>query len=330
MKVVLFCGGLGMRLRDSQENLPKPMMPIGYRPILWHVMKYYAHLVYWHFILCLGYRRDGVKHYFRTYDECVSNDFVLSEGGKKLELLESDISDWRITFVDTGINSSIGERLKAVERHVAGEEEFLANYSDGLTDLPLAAQLEHFRRHGAIAGFVSVKPDISYHFVTARNGGTVTNLVDIGCGGTVLRLAEATPPPEFDWIVFSGDGPRADEARCGASLFLRSAGPARVVVKNFRDGFFPYVGGSIKEYFEELKRPPAPDVIFTHYRGDRHQDHRLISELTWNTFRDQLILEYEVPKYDGDLGTPNCYVPLDGSHRRDRPQVRGAGPTGAV
>jgi len=135
--------------------------------------------------------------------------------------------------------------------------------------------------------------------------------IEIGCGGTVLRLAEATPPPEFDWIVFSGDGPRADEARCGASLFLRSAGPARVVVKNFRDGFFPYVGGSIKEYFEELKRQPAPDVIFTHYRGDRHQDHRLISELTWNTFRDQLILEYEVPKYDGDLGSPNCYVPLD-------------------
>jgi len=186
MKVVLFCGGLGMRLRDSQENLPKPMMPIGYRPILWHVMKYYAHLGHRDFILCLGYRGDVVKHYFRTYDECVSNDFVLSEGGKKLELLESDISDWRITFVDTGINSSIGERLKAVERHVAGEEEFLANYSDGLTDLPLAAQLEHFRRHGAIAGFVSVKPDISYHFVTARNGGTVTTLADIGQTG--LRI----------------------------------------------------------------------------------------------------------------------------------------------
>jgi len=147
MKVVLFCGGLGMRLREYDENLPKPMVPIGYRPILWHVMKYYAHFGHRDFILCLGYRADVVKNYFRNYDECVSNDFVLSNGAKTLELLQSDIKDWRITFVDTGINATIGERLKAVEPHLAGEATFLANYSDGLTDVFLPGHLEHFDQH---------------------------------------------------------------------------------------------------------------------------------------------------------------------------------------
>ena len=186
MKVVLFCGGLGMRLRDYDENLPKPMVPIGYRPILWHVMKYYAHFGYKDFILCLGYRADVIKNYFRNYDECVSNDFVLSEGGRRLELLQSDIGDWRITFVDTGINSNIGQRLKVVEPHLAGEREFFANYCDGLSDLALPAQLEHFRRHGRVASFLCVKPHLSCHFVVSRNGGQVTSVQDIGQTG--LRI----------------------------------------------------------------------------------------------------------------------------------------------
>ena len=122
MKVVLFCGGLGMRLRDYSETIPKPMVNIGYRPILWHVMKYYAHFGHKDFILCLGHRADAVKNYFLNYNECSSNDFVLSAGGKKLELLNSDIHDWRITFADTGINSNIGQRLKAVEKYLEGEE----------------------------------------------------------------------------------------------------------------------------------------------------------------------------------------------------------------
>src|SRR6201996_2387667 len=100
MKVVLFCGGMGMRMREYSESVPKPMVPIGYRPILWHVMKYYSHYGHNDFILCLGYKADVIKNYFRNYDECVSNDFVLSGGGKNLELLSSDIEDWRITFVD--------------------------------------------------------------------------------------------------------------------------------------------------------------------------------------------------------------------------------------
>lgn len=186
MKVVLFCGGLGMRLRDYDENVPKPMVPIGYRPILWHVMKYYAHFGHKDFILCLGYRADAIKNYFRNYDECVSNDFVLSEGGQRLELLRSDIDDWRITFVDTGINTNIGQRLKAVEPYLAGEAEFFANYSDGLSDVPLPAQLEHFRRHDRRASFVCVRPHLSYHFVAARDDGQVTSVQNVGQTG--LRI----------------------------------------------------------------------------------------------------------------------------------------------
>src|SRR5512145_563723 len=124
MKVVLFCGGLGMRLRDYSDTIPKPMVHIGYRPILWHVMKYYAHYGHKDFILCLGYKANTIKQYFLDYDECVSNDFVYSQGGKQLELLASDIQDWNITFVDTGLHANIGQRLKSVQKYLAGEELF--------------------------------------------------------------------------------------------------------------------------------------------------------------------------------------------------------------
>jgi glucose-1-phosphate cytidylyltransferase len=169
MKVVLFCGGLGLRIRDA-EDVPKPMVHIGPRPILWHVMKYYAHFGHKDFILCLGHRAETVKNYFLTYNECASNDFVLSGGGKKVDLLNSDIHDWRITFADTGINSNIGQRLKAVEKYLEGEEEFLANYSDGLTDLPLPEQLQHFHDQGKVASFLCVRPNLSYHQVSLQQG----------------------------------------------------------------------------------------------------------------------------------------------------------------
>lgn len=183
MKVVLFCGGLGLRIRDA-DDVPKPMVHIGYRPILWHVMKYYAHFGHKEFILCLGYRGDVIKNYFLDYNECTSNDFVLSGGGKKLELLNSDIDDWRITFVDTGINSNIGQRLKAVEKYLEGEDEFFANYSDGLTDLCLPEQLEHFRQRGKVASFLCVRPNLSYHLVSMQqgNGGLVTDIHAINNG----------------------------------------------------------------------------------------------------------------------------------------------------
>jgi glucose-1-phosphate cytidylyltransferase len=185
MKVVLFCGGLGLRIRDN-ENIPKPMVPIGYRPILWHVMRYYAHYDHKDFILCLGYGAEHIKNYFLNYNECVSNDFTLSEGGKKLELMASDIHDWKITFVDTGLASNIGQRLKAVEPHLRDQPVFLANYSDGLTNLPLPEQLEHFRRQEAIASFVSVKPQISYHVISAEPTGRVTSIDDIAV--TKIRI----------------------------------------------------------------------------------------------------------------------------------------------
>lgn len=179
MKVVLFCGGLGMRLREFSETIPKPMVPIGYRPILWHVMKYYAHFGHKDFILCLGHASDVIKKYFLNYEEGISNDFVLSEGGKKLELMNKDISDWRITFADTGVTSNIGQRLKAVERYLEGEEMFLANYSDGLTDLPLPPHIDHFISQGKIGSFVCVTPRLSYHLVSLTERGDIEHIQDM-------------------------------------------------------------------------------------------------------------------------------------------------------
>src|SRR5216684_1177598 len=134
--------------------------------------------------------------------------------------------------------------------------------------------------------------------------------IEIGCGGTVLQLAEMHPDAEILWLVLSADGVRADEAHRSALEFTAGFGSSRIFVESFRDGFFPYDGGAVKERFEALKHEISPDLIFTHRSGDRHQDHRLVCELTWNTFRDHLILEYEIPKYDGDLGAPNLFVPL--------------------
>ena len=137
MKVVLFCGGLGTRLRDYSESVPKPMVPVGYRPVLWHVMKYYAHHGHKDFILALGYKSDVIKDFFLNYSEAASNDFVLSRGGKQVDLLNTDIEDWTITFVDTGATSNVGERLRRVKPYVENEEMFMANYSDGLTDVQI-------------------------------------------------------------------------------------------------------------------------------------------------------------------------------------------------
>jgi LmbE family N-acetylglucosaminyl deacetylase len=141
--------------------------------------------------------------------------------------------------------------------------------------------------------------------------GSHSDDLEIGCGGTLLKLIEADADVRVHWIVFSASEARAAEARTSAMKFLDGAAEREIEVQAFRDGFFPYVGYDIKQFFEELKRRCSPDLIFTHYREDRHQDHRLISDLTWNTYRDHLILEYEIPKYDGDLGSPNCFVPLD-------------------
>ena len=179
MKVVLFCGGYGMRIRGYSESIPKPMVPIGYRPIIWHVMKYYAHFGHRDFILCLGWQANIIKDYFLNYDECISNDFVLSHGGKQVELLGSDIDDWNITFVDTGHNTSIGGRLKAVEKHVGNDDTFLANYTDGLSDLHLPDLISFHEDHDALASFVSVRPSRSFHVTSCDEFGRVSALTDV-------------------------------------------------------------------------------------------------------------------------------------------------------
>jgi len=141
--------------------------------------------------------------------------------------------------------------------------------------------------------------------------GAHSDDIEIGCGGTILRLLSEQGDAEVHWVVLGSNGRRDVEAGTSANKFLENARKKEIIIKNFKDGFFPYTGGEIKGYFEELKKNVSPDVVFTHYRHDLHQDHRLLSELTWNTFRDHLILEYEVMKYDGDMGNPNLYVHLD-------------------
>jgi len=145
--------------------------------------------------------------------------------------------------------------------------------------------------------------------------------IEIGCGGTILRLLEENPATEVCWVVLGASGQRRTEAVESANLFLANARRKEIVIKEFRDGYFPHIGGEIKDFFEELKRKYVPDLVLTHYRGDLHQDHRLVSELTWNTFRNHLILEYEIIKYDGDLGVPNFFVHLNESVARKKIQT---------
>jgi glucose-1-phosphate cytidylyltransferase len=177
MKVVLFCGGFGTRLRELSVTIPKPLVEIGYRPIMWHLMRYYAHYGHKEFILCLGYKGDTIKRYFLNYSEALSNDFVMSKGGQEIHLYNNDIEDWTISFVDTGLNSNIGQRLKAVQPLLEGEEVFMANYSDGLSDLYLPDYLDHFHRRQPIASFVAVQPSQSFHVVSTSQDGTVTGIM---------------------------------------------------------------------------------------------------------------------------------------------------------
>lgn len=176
MKVVLFCGGLGTRLREHSDTIPKPLVNVGYRPILWHLMRYYAHFGHTEFILCLGYRGDMIREYFLNYNEAMTNDFVLSEGGRKVELYDRDLDGWRITFVDTGLHANIGQRLLRVRRYVDDEPVFLANYADGLSDLPLDALIGEFERKNVIASFASVRTALSFHTVRAASDGMVRGM----------------------------------------------------------------------------------------------------------------------------------------------------------
>lgn len=183
MKVILFCGGYGTRLREYSEAIPKPMVEIGYRPIIWHLMRYYAHFGHKKFILCLGYKGDYIKSYFLNYNECLSNNFTLSGGGKNIRLHTSDIEDWEITFVDTGLNSNLAERLVAVKPFLEEEESFLVNYADGLTDLNLDLYLENFYKQDKIASFLAVQPSQSFHIISWNTNELVESIHPVGASG---------------------------------------------------------------------------------------------------------------------------------------------------
>jgi glucose-1-phosphate cytidylyltransferase len=179
MKVVLFCGGLGTRLREHSDTIPKPLVNIGYRPILWHLMRYYAHFGHKDFILCLGYRGDLIRDYFLRYEETMSNDFTLSRFGetsKDIDVHARDMAGWRITFVDTGLHSNIGQRLLRARKYLQGERVFLANYADGLSDLPLDRLIADFEQRDVVAHFASVRSAQSFHAVQSTSEGIVTRM----------------------------------------------------------------------------------------------------------------------------------------------------------
>lgn len=187
MKVALFCGGLGTRLREHSEQIPKPLVNIGVRPIVWHLMRYYAHFGHKDFVLCLGYRGDLIRDYFLNYNECLSNDFTISEGGRRVEPHTTDIQDWRITFVDTGLHANIGERLLKVRKHLENEPVFLANYADGLSDIPLDQMVADFESKRAVASLAGVSASHSFHSVDVTPEGLATRIGALSEGELLLN-----------------------------------------------------------------------------------------------------------------------------------------------
>ena len=217
MKVVLFCGGQGLRMREASEVVPKPMIPVGNRPILWHVMKYYAHFGYNDFVLCLGYKAEVIKHFFLTYNEALANDFVLSDGGAKVQLLKTDIHNWNITFVDTGLHASIGERLRAVQSPARDDEMFLANYGDTLTDAHLPTMIDRVEGDRRDRSFLAVRPNYSFHVVSVNDDGRVREITTSRVGHLdQRRLLRAAPRV-----------PRRAAARARTSSRSRSSGWSR-------------------------------------------------------------------------------------------------------
>lgn len=203
MKVVIFCGGFGVRMGEETQRIPKPMITIGNRPILWHIMRYYSSFGHNEFILCLGYKADVIKEYFLTYNEALFNDFRLerSDSGSTLELLSRDVGDWKITFADTGINANIAERLTAVRPYLGDDEAFLATYGDGLCDAPLDDVVSTFDRLGKTALFLSVRPAFNAHIVITDETGTVTAVRDMSKSETRINGGFFVLSRRiFDWI----------------------------------------------------------------------------------------------------------------------------------
>ena len=187
MKVVIFCGGLGVRMGEETQRIPKPMIPVGNRPILWHIMQYYAAWGHRDFVLCLGYKADVIKEYFLSYNPALTNDFVLEPGSGEVTLLGNEIADWRITFADSGMRSTIAERLKAVEPYLGDDRYFLATYGDGLTDAPLPDMIDTLERSGKTALFISVRPTFNAHVTVSDESGVVQSVTDLGQSGVRIN-----------------------------------------------------------------------------------------------------------------------------------------------
>lgn len=201
MKVVLFCGGLGLRMGESSARIPKPMITIGDRPILWHIMKYYASFQCTDFVLTLGYKAEVVKEYFLNYSEALSNDLVLSDGGRRVELLSRDIHEWSITLINTGLHAPIGQRLKQIERYIGDDEIFLANYGDTLTDAPLPEMIDTLVRSDKVALFLASHPTYNFHIVNFDERHNVLDLHDVTKSGLWLNAGYFVFRREiFDYI----------------------------------------------------------------------------------------------------------------------------------
>ncbi|GAA1999773.1 glucose-1-phosphate cytidylyltransferase [Microbacterium ulmi] len=244
MKVVLFCGGLGMRIRADNQSAPKPMTPIGDRPILWHIMRWYAHHGHKEFILCLGHGASAVKDYFLNYRETASNDFVLTEGGDEIELLSTDISEWKITFVDTGLNTAIGERLRRVRPYLDGDEVFLANYGDGVSDAPMNELIASLP-DDHVGSLLAVPPQDSFHVVGFDAAGGMTGVeavadMDMWINGGFFVLRQSI----FDYLE-PGDDLVMDAC-------IKAAADGRFTANKYR-GFWACMD-TLKEraYLEEL------------------------------------------------------------------------------
>lgn len=196
MKVVLFCGGMGTRMREFSETIPKPLVNVGQRPIIWHLMRHFAHHGHTDFILCLGFKGEMIRDYFLNYNPLQSEDCRLEKGVPRLHGSGTDVKDWNIDFVDTGLHRNIGQRLLAVRHLLQGESHFLANYSDQLSDLDLNAYVEQAKRQDKVASFVAVRPSGSYHSVKTAEGGLVTHIgpwadADLWINGGYMLLKPA-------------------------------------------------------------------------------------------------------------------------------------------
>ncbi|SOD75209.1 glucose-1-phosphate cytidylyltransferase [Jatrophihabitans sp. GAS493] len=254
MKVVLFCGGYGMRMRDGTSSAPKPMVMVGSRPLIWHVMRYYAHFGHTEFILCLGYGAHHIKEYFLNYQETYSNDFVMTDGGRSVELLSTDISDWTISFVDTGLKSPIGERLRRV-RHLLGDDEvFMANYADVLTDAPLNEMVANLERSDAVASMIAVPPQSAFHCLQIDESSHVTDVRSVSTldlwengGYFVLRTGIFDYLFEGADLVQDGCGSAAKDGRLLAYPYRGFWHPADTVKERaaleeaYENGYRPWM-----------------------------------------------------------------------------------------